>query len=148
VEVAGFENQAPLLRFIGKSDEVSDLVGEKLHGAHVESVLQAAFRELRLEPTFAQLQVEHSSTPAYVLQIVDPSLADASSVRERLCRTVEDGLSANPAYRDARAIGQLRPLAIELLDQQQADAISSSRLSERVAAGQRLGDVKPATILQ
>jgi hypothetical protein len=146
VEVVGFKNQAPLLRFIGKGDETSDVVGEKLNGAHVESVLQAAFRELRLSPTFSWLRVEHSSSPGYVLEIADPTLADNPSIQERLCRTVEHGLSTSPSYHYARSIGQLRPLTIELLDQRQSDAVSSSKISERVAAGQRLGDVKPTTI--
>ncbi len=30
VEVVGFEHECPLLRFLGKTDRVSDLVGEKL----------------------------------------------------------------------------------------------------------------------
>ena len=40
IEVVGFVGQCPLLRFLGKSDCVSDLVGEKLAEPHVRAVVQ------------------------------------------------------------------------------------------------------------
>src|SRR5262249_54105242 len=39
IEVVGFHHQCPLLRFLGKSDQISDLVGEKLAEPHVRTVL-------------------------------------------------------------------------------------------------------------
>jgi hypothetical protein len=146
VEVAGFHGEAPLLRFIGKTDDISDLVGEKLAAAHVEAVLQAAFREWRLLPTFAQLRAVQSSPPGYLLQLVAPGLYENPPIRAQLCQSVENGLGTNPGYRYARAMGQLRPLEIELLDPRQAEAITSRRISDRVVAGQRLGDIKPVSL--
>jgi hypothetical protein len=146
VEVVGFHSQVPLLRFLGKTDETSDLVGEKLNAAHVQSVLHTVFRELQLVPTYSQLRAELSPAPGYVLQIAAPSLGDNPTLQELLCTAVENGLSSSPAYRYARALGQLRPLELEVPDQQQADAQSANRIRERIAAGQRLGNIKPATI--
>jgi hypothetical protein len=112
----------------------------------VEAVLQAAFRQLGLLPTFSQLRVQRSSSPCYVLQLVAPELDENQSIRTRLCQAVEEGLNANPGYNYARAMGQLRPLTIELLDQRQADAVTARRVAERVTIGQRLGDIKPVTV--
>jgi hypothetical protein len=43
-------------------------------------------------------------------------------------------------------LGQLGPLILEVLDELSADAITSRRIAERVASGQRLGDIKPASL--
>lgn len=147
VEVVGFHSQVPLLRFLGKTDETSDLVGEKLNAAHVQSVLQAAFRDLRLTPIYSQLRTLKSSPPGYALQIVAPSLVAAPHLQRQLRDAVELGLHANPAYRYARSLGQLCALELELLNEQEADAQNANRTTVRLAAGQRLGDIKPSTIM-
>lgn len=146
VEVVGFKFENPLLRFIGRTDDTCDLVGEKLHASHVEWVLQTVYRHLQLTPTFAQLRADSLSSPGYLLQISVPSQQESPQVQERLRQSVESGLEANPAYKYARDLGQLRPLRVKLLSQHEADAISSKRTADLVAAGQRLGDVKPATL--
>ena len=69
----------------------------------------------------------------------------SATVLAQLQAAVESGLDSNSGYRYARAMGQLRPLKIELLNEQQANAIIARRADDCVAAGQRLGDVKPAT---
>jgi hypothetical protein len=146
VQVVGFKAEVPLLKFLGKTDEVSDLVGEKLNAAHVQSVLQTAFREIQLVPTFSQLHAVRASPPGYTLQIVAPALSEKLQLQRQLRDAVESGLNSNPAYRYARSLGQLRPLAIDLLDQRQADAHTTAQTAARVATGKRLGDIKPATI--
>ena len=146
VEVVGFKGEVPLLRFVGKTDDVSDVVGEKLAAAQVEAVLQTAFRELQLRPTFAQLRVDESFPPRYVLQISESELLENSALQTRLRNAVEAGLHANSGYKYARAVGQLQPLAIELLNQRQAEEVTEQAVAERVASGQRLGDIKPATV--
>jgi hypothetical protein len=146
VEVAGFHREVPLLRFVGKTDDVSDIVGEKLHAAHVESVLQAAFRELALHPTFSQMVVQSSLSPGYVLKLVAPGLDDCALICNQLCRLVENGLEANPGYKYARATGQLQPLVVEMLDQREADIVTQGQVGERLLRGQRLGNIKPVTL--
>lgn len=146
VEVAGFFNKTPLLKFVGKTDDICDLVGEKLSAAHVDVALRSAFRELQISPSFSQLRVERSSTPRYVLQVTLAAPNFNQAIQMQLCETIERRLCSNPGYRYARALGQLAPLTIELLDQQQADAINTRRNTDRIAAGQRLGDIKPTTI--
>ena len=55
VEVVGFLRQCPLLRFLGKGDATSDLVGEKLAEPHVRAVLDRLFAAQSLQPPFALL---------------------------------------------------------------------------------------------
>jgi hypothetical protein len=148
VEVTGFVAEVPLLRFVGKADDVSDLVGEKLDAAHVEKVLQSAFLKLHLSPRFFQLRGEQSFPPGYALELSFSETDIDASVLAQLQRIVEHGLCSNPGYRYARAMGQLRNLNIGLLNQRQVDAIIALRAIESCAAGQRLGDVKPITLVR
>jgi hypothetical protein len=146
VQVIGFKRQVPLLRFVGKTGGISDLVGEKLDAAHIEAVLHASYRALQLAPTFARLLPERSAPPYYVLQIAAAALQKNTLLQNRLRDAVDSGLCENPAYRYARELGQLDPVRIEVLNQQTADEATASRIAERVASGQRLGDIKPATV--
>jgi hypothetical protein len=146
VEVAGFYNQAPLLRFVGKTDHISDIVGEKLHAAHVQSVLQRAFDELELRPTYSQLIARSGELPGYVLKLTASGIGDNPQLQSRLLEMIETGLVANPAYKYARVIGQLRPPQLELIGQKDADTITSAQTTQRISNGQRLGNIKPTTL--
>jgi hypothetical protein len=143
-----FYQEVPLLRFVGKTDDISDIVGEKLHAAHVEFVLQRAFDELDLQPTHSQLCARSGVPPGYVLQLTMSGLDDDPQLQSLLRAIIELGLDDNPAYRYARTIGQLRPLQLELIDQKEADSITWHEVNQRVANGQRLGNIKPTTLKQ
>ena len=135
VEVVGRVEAAPLLRFVGRAGPVSDLVGEKLHGAHVE----AALRGLDLDG-FALVAPDGGARPArYVLFWASTAPADA--VREAV-RGLEAALSDNVHYAHARRLGQLGPAAAFRVE---GDA-EAAYLDGCVALGQRLGDVKPAAL--
>jgi hypothetical protein len=146
IEVVGFHRDVPLMRFVGKIDAISDLVGEKLHAAHVQAVLQRAYLQFSLWPTFSQLRPQQLAPPGYVLQLVASGIEHDSLLVTRLRETIECGLDANPGYRYARAMGQLQPLQIEVLDQRAADKIMEGGIAASVAAGHRLGDIKPMTL--
>lgn len=146
IEVVGFLRETPLLQFVGKTDATSDLVGEKLNAAHVESVLQSAFRELDLSPRFAQL-IADKANANYLLRLFDPSLSSSSQIIEQLCQSLDAGLSTNSAYRYARSLAQLKSPTIELLQESGVDASVADDLCRKTAAGQRLGDIKTSTLL-
>jgi hypothetical protein len=147
IEVVGFLRETPLLRFVGKTDATSDLVGEKLNAAHVESVLQTAFRELDLAPRFAQLFADEPNA-RYVLRLFDPSLNSRPQTIERLCLSLDAGLSVNSAYRYARSLAQLKAPNVVLLKEVDVDAMVADDHSRRTTAGQRLGDIKTSTLFQ
>ena len=148
VEVAGFRAQVPLLRFLGKTDDVSDLVGEKLHAAQIQTVLQAAIRDLSLTPTFMLLRAERSPRAHYRLRIAEASLAANPTTLVQLQSLVEQGLNSNPAYRYARELGQLGPIEIELLDQVHAEQDVAGQIADSVRAGRRLGVIKPGVLVR
>jgi hypothetical protein len=146
VVVVGFENETPLVRFVGKADSTSDLVGEKLNAAHVQSVLDSAFAECGLDPTFAQLTAEAGAKPYYVLQFTVIAAEADRIKREKLRQAVERRLCENPAYAYARKLGQLSQLRIECLSERSAAARTNEYLATRLQSGQRLGDIKPAPL--
>jgi hypothetical protein len=142
--VVGFRHQCPLLRFLGKSQRVSDLVGEKLSEPHVRAVLAQSPRLQQLAPTFTLLVPVPDRPPRYrlYLQGATPPAADAGTA---LAAEVQAGLEENPYYRHAVALGQLAPLEVLVLD---PAAEPAWLVYERycVARGQKCGDVKPAVL--
>lgn len=122
VEVTGHHGPLPVLRFVGRVDRVSDLVGEKLSEAFVASALAAAGAS-----GFTLLTPEGRG---YVLY------ADAAA--PGLAERLETELRANFHYDYARRLGQLD--AVRLVN---VPAGAAGRYAaECVRRGQRLGDVK------
>jgi hypothetical protein len=118
VEVTGRFGVLPVLRFLGRLDRVSDLVGEKLSEEFVIRVLAVcgvADATLAAADDHYELRVRAS----------DPSVA----------ARVDDALRANFHYDHARRLGQLGPVLL---------APPSSPLA---ATRGRLGDVKPTALL-
>jgi hypothetical protein len=138
VEVVGFDQRCPLLRFLGKADRVGDLVGEKLAEPHVRGVLDRIFAELRLAPSFAMLVPVLGAPSRYRLVVEGKGI-------EPLARRLEAGLCENPYYRHAVAIGQLAPVEVFVLPD---GAESGWNIFERrcLERGQKAGNIKPAAL--
>jgi hypothetical protein len=145
VEVVGFEQQCPLLRFAGKSDAVSDLVGEKLSEEHVRAVLDDIFRRLALQPHFSLLAPILGRPPRYHLYVQAAGFSSASPLLGLLRERLESGLARNPHFRQARAAGQLGPIGISALA---AEGNSAWNLYERrcLEEGQKCGNIKPMAL--
>jgi hypothetical protein len=141
VEVVGFERRCPLLRFVGKSDRVSDLVGEKLAEGHVQEALARVFRALKLTPSFALLVPVLQQPPRYRLYLEGANLDGVA----RLGPLLQAELEANPYYRQAVAFEQLAPVEVRLLPLR---GRSGWLIYERrcVEQGQKAGNVKPAVL--
>jgi hypothetical protein len=145
VEIVGFHNQCPLLKFIGKSDAISDLVGEKLAESHVRGVLNRALAAQSLQARFA-LVVPIMDRPArYRLYIQAPQVSGPSPLIDSLRKQLQDGLMENPYYRHAVAARQLAPLEATVLDPAAASAwlVYEQRC---LADGQKCGSIKPMTL--
>ena len=141
VELVGLVHQCPLLRFLGKADRVSDLVGEKLSESHVRTVLDRLFAAGGLQPRFALLAPVLDRPPRYRLYVQGPT-RDAAP---RLTAGLQSGLEENPYYRHAVVLGQLAQAEVRLLD---ADGPPLWAIYERhyLEKGQRCGDIKPAAL--
>jgi hypothetical protein len=139
VRVVGHVGNTPLVRFVGRTGQVSDLCGEKLVEAHVTSVLERAVASVAVRSTFLMLVPEWDRPPGYVLL----AESTASDVRlADLAAAVERGLRENPAYSHCRALGQLG--AVRAC---RVGPTAVARYVERcVALGQRAGAIKPVAL--
>ena len=108
VRVTHFYRNTPCLEFLGRSQGVSDLVGEKLSETLVQKVLQS----LGLETAFFKcLMPVMQPQPHYVL-LLEQSQLDAATLAYRL----DDLLCQLPHYRHARLLGQLAPAQVYIHD--------------------------------
>jgi GH3 auxin-responsive promoter len=136
VIVDGSVDGTPSLRLVGRDDRVSDLFGEKLSEGFVGSVLSSIFPEA---PRFAMLAPEQTPRGVAYTLFVD---RECSLGQTDLARRMEQRLRQNPHYAWCVDIGQLRPALIAPVDR----SATQIYLDERVARGQRLGDVKPTRL--
>ncbi|MFY9825951.1 MAG: GH3 auxin-responsive promoter family protein, partial [Thermoanaerobaculia bacterium] len=146
VEVVGFVGEAPCLRFVGKTDQVSDWFGEKLNERFVAGVLRGLFERHRLEPSFALLAPERASGRSagdlrYALYLEigleAGHLADPAALTAELDRA----LSENFHYAYCRRLGQLAPPRIApVVDGQERYLRACQR------QGQKMGNVKPSML--
>jgi hypothetical protein len=139
VRVEGYYHNTPCLRFVGRVDEVSDLVGEKLSSTRANQVLtQAVNTTLRQPPRFLLLAPELSNPPHYRL-FIDADLS-ASDLRS-LCHVVETLLCEGYHYLYARDLGQLGPVqTVQVREGVRHYEIGCVQL------GQRAGDIKPTAL--
>jgi GH3 auxin-responsive promoter len=139
VEVVGFADQAPLLKFLGKSERTSDLVGEKLAEPFVRNAIEGICETLHVEPTFALLAPGLESPPRYTLYLQAPNLGELNG---QFSQAIDDALSANPHYGYAVGIGQLAPASVHVIP----SGVSAWDVYERrfVELGHKAGDIKPA----
>lgn len=124
VQVTGFVNDCPLLRFLGRTGLVSDHFGEKLSAEAVESWLPAA-----RGPCFVAFE-----DGGYVLYAEGDQRTTVVEGEHHLCKYHH--------YRLCRQLGQLRPLrAYRLLDP------SWDFFYRRLQSlGRRGGEVKPLAL--
>jgi hypothetical protein len=125
VRVEGRAGATPRLRFVGRSDGVSDLRGEKLHPRFVGDALNSLGR------CFSMLAPAQDGA-GYIL----------FTDREATAEKVESALRANPHYAHCRAVGQLAELRVFRIEEDAPAAF----LRESYALGQRPGTVKAAAL--
>ncbi|MGV3531779.1 MAG: GH3 auxin-responsive promoter family protein [Chthoniobacteraceae bacterium] len=137
VEVDGFVEGTPSLRFLGRGNRVSDLCGEKLSEAFVTTAIRKACASFGLAPSFAMLAPEHSAEgpPFYTLFI-------EGEVHDLLATRLDDALRENPHYAWCRDLGQLGPVQCCVVAERAYDRFCEAAL----ANGQRLGDIKPQAL--
>jgi len=135
IQVVGFVEQCPLIRFIGREGHVSDWFGEKLTDAYVSGVLKDAVARAGVIPAFAMVAYD-DGPPAggYVLYI--ESVASDEEL-QRLGEDVESALCRAFHYDYARRLQQLASLRVF-----RTEAAETYFLERSMREGQRAGDVK------
>lgn len=136
VRVEGHHLATPILSFRGRADGASDLAGEKLTPAFVESALAAALGDCHAGVSFAVLAPARHGPAGYLL-FIETSPEHA----ERISAALERRLCGGYHYALCRNLGQLAPI--------RAVAVKNgASVYERacVERGQRAGAVKPAAL--
>ncbi len=137
VEVSGFLEGAPCLRFLGKEDRISDLFGEKLSEGFVAEAIGRVLAGLGVRPRFAMLAPEtEGGAGRYVLFL------QADTVPADLPPALEAALRENPHYDYCVRLGQLAPVRVV----QVGDGACERYVEHLVAHGQRLGTIKPSPL--
>jgi hypothetical protein len=129
IEVTGFHNGIPVVRFLGKLDKVSDLFGEKLNEVFVKDALE----KHGIKDGFFMMAPE---TDRYVLYL------SAGEEDLGIAESIEVSLRENFHYDYCRKLGQLKPLRVFAL----TGNPEKEYLEECVKRGQKLGDIKPAVL--
>jgi hypothetical protein len=138
VEVTGFLNGVPCLRFISKGNTVSDLFGEKLSEDFVAGAIRHVTSMFDFHPRFAMLAPDvRDEGSCYTL-----FLETTEDVPPSLCISLDDALRANPHYDYCIRLGQLTPVRARKL-QRNAYEKYVRHLTGRT---QRLGDIKPVAL--
>jgi hypothetical protein len=148
VEVIGYLGQCPVITFIGKSDKIVDLCGEKLNEQFVASILEEVFAKHKVKPTFFMVAPCQDTKNNYYhyslfLQVDQSSMLGINALQE-INIDVEQQLRKNFHYDYCRNLGQLQPIKIFLISPEcQA---TSMYLHYRNRNGQRLGGIKPSVV--
>ena len=145
IEVTGFHRQCPLIRFVGRGNRTSDLVGEKLSEVFVARSIDTMNRTLASAPAFAML-VPRRDRPGYRLLIeFDRAKAGQAPSPQNLAETLEPILSRNPYYKHAIEVEQLAHLVVTTVHE---DRSSLWNIYEQLClqAGMRQGDIKPTAL--
>jgi len=139
VRVSGHYHRTPCFEFLGKEDQVSDLVGEKIDSVHAGRLLSRLFDEARFKPEFAMLApFREGRECGYLLFLEAPSPPPDGWAP--LARRMEEELMQNYTYACARKLGQIRPAGIYHIVSRAYETYTN-RL---VRQGMKLGDVKVA----
>ena len=143
VRVMEFKDQCPLVRFVGRNNNISDLFGEKLNEYHVSRAVSEAIKRNSLNPSFFMVAPEKiEDAPSYVLFIESDEQVDANSIVEDL----DSKLQENYHYKYCRKLGQLERPKIFLIDKNKEKNASDIYLQENQAIGKKIGNVKPAVL--
>ncbi len=150
VEVTGKLNQCPLLRFVGRSNQTTDLVGEKLQESFVQQCIDRTLAEQSITASFAMLLAIPqdsaskglSSVCHYRLQIESDS---ASLDCKRLGLELDARLKDNIHYKYARELGQLGLIGVDRLPGPAGTAWVDYEKTQ-TSKGQVIGSVKPKSL--
>jgi hypothetical protein len=138
VEVMDFVGQLPCIRFLGKTDRISDLFGEKLNERFVAQILAELFARHKLTPRFAMLAPDDDATGfCYTLYL---EIAPERSIDD-LQRDLEQALCQNFHYAYCRKLGQLSAARLSLVTHG-----AETYLQACQRRGQKLGNIKPMTL--
>lgn len=142
VEVTGFHNSCPVIRFLGKKDKVVDLVGEKLNEVQVQQIAEALFKKHDIAPVFWMMapKVEKNN---YSYTLFMEGVRDEKLLKKFAKQLDEILGELNIYYGQARKYShQLNGLSVFKIERQGADTY----LDVCTQNGQKRGNIKPSML--
>ncbi|MCU0694827.1 MAG: GH3 auxin-responsive promoter family protein, partial [Polyangiaceae bacterium] len=138
IRIVGRYRNTPCIRFEGRLDCASDLVGEKLDARVVELAVERATQRTGKQWQFAMLAPELGSPPAYRLYLEGPGSVDEA---QAMAAEVESALAQGAHYAYCRKLGQLGPVR-SVQVRRAAWALERRQAAE----GGRIGELKPTPL--
>jgi hypothetical protein len=130
--VRGFYNNLPQIEFIGRLDNVSDIMGEKLNEIHVKESIKAVLKKNKLNPKFVMLAPERKGNTVFYTLFIE-----CASLNCDMATNLDKELKKNYHYAYCRKIGQLKELRIFQIDSQ-----ASKNYMCKKAKSIKMGNVK------
>ena len=143
IEVTGYLHRCPLLRFVGR-DATTDLVGEKLSDQFVVDALQCMLGKLDAPASFAMLVPDVGRCCYRLFMQTSNHLDQSVSIGEWSDR-LDQLLSENPYYRQARELGQLSAPQI-IIETSDDNSLQDLYTAIAISYGARLGSLKPVAL--
>jgi len=139
VEIVGFYLSCPLIRFVCRSNNVSDLFGEKVNEKFLEMILKLNFEKYSIKTKFFMIAPDENEIGqiAYTLFIEFGKNENISKINF-LCEDLEKSLHENFHYSYCRSLGQLNSFQVFLIEKSGEE----DYINHCVSNGQRLGDIK------
>jgi hypothetical protein len=148
VEVTGRMNQCPLLRFLQRSNQTSDMVGEKLQEDFVQACIDQLLAEHKIVCSFVMLLAVGQNATSESGKRVDCHyrLQLETETKQidglQISRELDSLLQANIHYRYARQLGQLGAIAVEIVPGPPGRAWMEYE-KKQIDSKKVLGNIKP-----
>lgn len=133
VRVYGFYKNCPLLEFLGKKNNVSDYVGEKINEEHIRQIIEKL--DIPCQSLFYLFAPKKEGDDFFYTLYLEPNWQINT---EKLEKEFENELLKNFHYQYARNLGQIKPFKISIVKNG-----ARQYLDNCVKKGQKLGDIKP-----
>ena len=138
IEIIDFDLQVPIIRFIGRGNNISDLFGEKLNEIFVEKTVKNLMRANKLKPNFVMVAPEKSNNSYRYILFLDISFPNKDTITS-LELEFDRNLRKNFHYNYCRKLKQLKKANIKTVDRNATKKI----LELDIKNGIKLGDIKP-----
>lgn len=120
VRCKGYWRSIPKLEFVGRSGNISDLVGEKLSERSLTDIFLKAKEQIKGIKSIFLFPHKKKSTAEYGVLLTGVSNEAAKTVRD----LVHQELLHNPYYRQAIDAGQLQPIALQCANEETIEKLS------------------------
>jgi len=138
IKIEGFNKQCPLIKFVGRSNFISDIRGEKLNELFVAAILKKIFTKHKINFNFSMLApVKKGGGIFYALFIENQDLSKEKL--QGIKKDLDYNLSKNYHYENCCKLGQLQNTKIFLINKN-ANKTYFDRLKKE---GMGLGNIKP-----